>query len=449
MSVYQTHSMTVDINSREKSVRVNSLMTSGESNADAFVIDVMDGDVPLSLTGKTVQAKMIRRCLTSQADTVVITGRTYGNTAEIVLPQACYAYSGEFVLTIWLCDSVDDLRVICAFTGNIVKSSSGNEIDPGSVVPDITALLAQLQACEDATDAANAAADHAVRYDAVQSLTEAQKARARANIGVTGGGGSGGAVIDDTSVSSLTAWSSAKINAELNKRVQMPVSPGVSGQVLMLDGNGNIIWGTVTGGGTEMEIRTYAISGSSVHERGVPFDSVTFSFTLSKIPQTMSIDGISQTPAKSGSVTLDYTDDPITANKSFELVVSDGTDTVRRSVSVSFENNVIWGVSALPSGGTVDGAFISALANKTPSGNKGRTIRVTSGQGEYVWYAVPKNIIGYMNCIFTKSGSLSGGFDTRYDSGVVVQNRAGENVEYFVYRSDYDNFGADVDIIVT
>ena len=140
---------------------------------------------PLDLSGTTITAHFIRP---DEGD-VVITGVGGSEWSYVDLPQACYVYRGVFKLLIRAV-SDDVTTSILYLTGRIEKATTDTIIDPGHIVPSLEELLAQIDACEEATDAANTAAASAtaaaasgVRTDtAEQGLTATQQANARTNI---------------------------------------------------------------------------------------------------------------------------------------------------------------------------------------------------------------------------------------------------------------------------
>ena len=127
----------------------------------------------VQLTG-TVQGRLIR----ADGNTVLLTGSVTDGKAVVTLPQSAYVSPGRFVLAIMnVASSV--VTVVYAATGNIARTTSGASIDPGSVVPDITQLLAEIDEMRLATAAANAAAEYAVgdiapAFDASQTYTAGQ-----------------------------------------------------------------------------------------------------------------------------------------------------------------------------------------------------------------------------------------------------------------------------------
>ena len=143
---------------------------------------------PMDLSEITITAHFIR----PDGGDVVITG-TGGSTYSYVdLPEACYVYPGIFKLLVRASTTDPDVVTsILYVTGRIDKPTTDVIIDPGTTIPSLEDLLAQIDACEAAEEAANAAAASAtaaaaagVRTDTdAQGLTDTQKANARTNIG--------------------------------------------------------------------------------------------------------------------------------------------------------------------------------------------------------------------------------------------------------------------------
>lgn len=144
----------------------NNVIAEGDILENRYGVSVfMDGE-PVSLSGATCIGYFIR----SNGDTVVINGGTItGNTAYITLPQACYAYEGRFSLAIKLVGGgvTGTMRIV---DGSVVNTTTSTVIDPGSVVPDLTTLLAQISRMEEATEAAEGAVGMiAANYDATHT----------------------------------------------------------------------------------------------------------------------------------------------------------------------------------------------------------------------------------------------------------------------------------------
>ena len=111
-----------------------------------------------------------------------------GNVASMVLTSGALCLPGRISAVLRGSKIVDGNTVtttLLAVNATIIKTSSDTIYDPDMEVPNIDQLLALINACEDATEDAIGAAQHAVRYDEPQTLTSGQKTQARMNIGVT------------------------------------------------------------------------------------------------------------------------------------------------------------------------------------------------------------------------------------------------------------------------
>lgn len=149
---------------------------STDNNSVQVAVEVLDGGQAATLTGNVVGF-----AIRANNTTVALTGTRSGNICGALLPEACFAYAGPLIVSLRLVSGTTKTTLLRAVY-QVELTSSGTQVDPGSVIPDISNLLAQIEAMEEATAAAEAAASKSVRYDTTQSLTTAQKTRARANI---------------------------------------------------------------------------------------------------------------------------------------------------------------------------------------------------------------------------------------------------------------------------
>ena len=173
----------------------------GDNNSHVFTALVADTDTPEAelregtVAGTALRADGVTVALPGEkgAETVPVTFPN-GITAQatpcsVTLPQAAFAIPGSLLISIKLTDGTTATTVL-AMTGTVIRTETDTAVDPGEVIPDLAAIQAAAaeaaEAAEDATSAAadaRAAASSAVRYDTAQSLTDAQKAQARENIG--------------------------------------------------------------------------------------------------------------------------------------------------------------------------------------------------------------------------------------------------------------------------
>lgn len=128
--------------------------------ADHFGIRVLRNGEPVDLTGVTVQGIF----MPPQGNPIAITTGNIieGNVAEVVLPQACYNYDGQFCLSIKLVDATN------AITGTmrIVDGMVDNTHASGTVAPTGTVPTYQeiLSVYADMVDALADVADYAANF---------------------------------------------------------------------------------------------------------------------------------------------------------------------------------------------------------------------------------------------------------------------------------------------
>jgi hypothetical protein len=102
-------------------------------------------------------------CMLADGQTIPVNGSRSGNMASIVLPQTAYTVPGPIRISIKLTEG-SAITTLLACVGTVVRTQTGNIVNPGSVVQDwSTQISAQLQACQDAAD--NMGAMVAVAFD--------------------------------------------------------------------------------------------------------------------------------------------------------------------------------------------------------------------------------------------------------------------------------------------
>ncbi|MCM1024778.1 MAG: hypothetical protein NC395_12090, partial [Prevotella sp.] len=201
--------------------------------------------------------------------------------------------------------------------------------------------------------------------------------------------------------------------------------------------------------GTPFEIESVSVS-PSLAEKGSTVNSVELSWKTSK-----SISMISYMPEKGGIGTLDY-DPPTTegkdtvdlsdhgvdmSNSSIEFAFTrkngEKTETLRKTVKISFANRVFMGVAEIPD--TVDSDFIKSLSSGTVTASRTTTKTMTTAGGEYMWYACPANSTYGTPSFYDKTTGFSAGFIKvgEYD----YTNVYGYTEKYQVWRSNRDGLG--------
>lgn len=123
----------------------------GEGDADAYIfgVRVWRSGESVNLAGSTVVGYFIRADGTTE---VINGGAASGNLAMITLPAACCSVEGNFSLAIKVTGGgvTGTLRIV---DGTVVNTVAGAMADPGSVIPDLSDLLAVISRAEDAAAA--------------------------------------------------------------------------------------------------------------------------------------------------------------------------------------------------------------------------------------------------------------------------------------------------------
>ena len=136
MAIYKTNMVDIDLGKGQiHRAFLNHSIGTQDQQADRFGIRVFRDKEPVNLTGVTVQGVF----MPPQGSPIAITGSTYtsidGNTAEVILPQACYNYEGNFTLAIKLVDATNavtgTLRIVDGMVDN--THASGTVAPTGSV----------------------------------------------------------------------------------------------------------------------------------------------------------------------------------------------------------------------------------------------------------------------------------------------------------------------------
>lgn len=135
--------------------RAVMLTPPGDHLAHTIQISCYDGDSPVDVTAYTAAGHFRRRDgnVVLVEDTVNISA----NVVTLVLPQECYAYPGVMHGIVRLTNAQTGGKITILDMWFIVPDSvDGGTIDPGEVIPSIDDLLAEIEAMETATAAAQA-----------------------------------------------------------------------------------------------------------------------------------------------------------------------------------------------------------------------------------------------------------------------------------------------------
>lgn len=171
-----------------------------------------------------------------------------------------------------------------------------------------------------------------------------------------------------------------------------------------------------------------------VAETGSTQNSIVFTWTYPRDPVSQAFEGSS---VLASLRTKTYTT-PITAAKTFTLAaIIEGGIVKEKTVTVPFYNGIYYGKSSSVS---YDAALISSLT-KVLSDTRARTISVTAGDGEFIYYCIPTRL---GTPTFTVNG-FSGGF-TKVAT-LSYTNPSGYTESYDIYKSDNDNLGSTTIVI--
>lgn len=119
----------------------------GDNAADRFGVEVFRNGNPEELSGTACAGFFIR----PDGITLIINGVVSGNTAFVELPQAAYAISGNFTLSIKLSGSgfSDTVRIV---DGTVVQTTTGSISDPSQTIPDYSTFEELVERAEEAAE---------------------------------------------------------------------------------------------------------------------------------------------------------------------------------------------------------------------------------------------------------------------------------------------------------
>lgn len=178
---------------------------SADNAGNLIGVNVFSDGHPATLGG-SVAASVIR----ADGATVAVPGALSGNQATVVLNQSCYAVPGPISIVIKITQS-GAVTTICAIVANVYRSSTDSVVDPGTIIPSIDTLIAEIEAA-----VASIPADYS---DLWTSLAPAYSNSSTYKVGkyVTYNGGLYRCITAITSAESWTAahWASAKLGPDI------------------------------------------------------------------------------------------------------------------------------------------------------------------------------------------------------------------------------------------
>lgn len=269
---------------------------------------------------------------------------------------------------------------------------------------------------------------------------------------VTRGGGGGGSrflrTLKDVDVAGVTNGQVLQYNSATGKwepgfggsgiATINSTSPDTSANFSILAGSGIEIINGVNG----LTVQLYsAISGSISNdignnaEVGQSFSSVNLTWSLNKVETSQSLNqGIGALAI--GLRAYEHVD-TITTNRTYTLTASDGTNVTTPSTSITFRRRRFWGTDATVS---PTSAIFTDLSDEL-STSRTKTFTIASGGGEYIYYAYPKS---YSQATFYVNGFLT----TFIEFEDAWTNAYSNTVDYYIYRSEFVQFGSNIQIEV-
>ena len=128
-----------DIKKPVKVRYIDGNLFSQDNQGNLLGVNVLDNGQEASISG-TVSGAVIR----ADGETVAITGTLSGNKCSIVLPSAAYAVPGSAVITLKLTTS-GVITTLLSVVTTIYRTSTDVTVDPGTIIPSIEDLIAEIE----------------------------------------------------------------------------------------------------------------------------------------------------------------------------------------------------------------------------------------------------------------------------------------------------------------
>ena len=113
---------------------------SQDNNGNTIIVEVEKNGEPFNLTG-AVSASVVR----ADGATLAVSGSVFGNQASVTLPEAAYLVPGVLSIVIKVTTG-SATSTVCAVVANVYRSSTDIPVDPGTIIPSISDLIAQIEA---------------------------------------------------------------------------------------------------------------------------------------------------------------------------------------------------------------------------------------------------------------------------------------------------------------
>lgn len=247
----------------------------GEDTAHTFVIRGLDdARQKVPITG-TISAAVLR----ADGGTVWVNdGEIVDGEAQITLSRQCYAVPGRVVISIYSTNGGSTVCIYCGVT-DLSRNQTDTSVDPGTIMPSVADLIARIDqavnsipadysalATQVATNTNNIGTANGRISTNVTNISDVQAVAQSNSVSI----GNLNNLITPTKTNLVQAINEAYeydptddydteisgtsenavqnkvIKAALDGKMNVPVGGGTSGQCLMSDGAGNLVWGTPT-----------------------------------------------------------------------------------------------------------------------------------------------------------------------------------------------------------
>lgn len=161
----------VDLDKRSYPVNLNQTVSEGNVSSNRIGAYVYKDGQPYNLGGNCTGLVM-----RADGSTVPLTGVIDGNAAYVVLDQPSCAIPGPIQVAVSWVSGSNTTTLVVAY-GTVIQTNTRAYIQPGTPIPDIDQLLAEIDNMREATAEAEAAADGALsNFAGAFSATTAYKA---------------------------------------------------------------------------------------------------------------------------------------------------------------------------------------------------------------------------------------------------------------------------------
>lgn len=190
-----------------------------------------------------------------------------------------------------------------------------------------------------------------------------------------------------------------------------------------------------------IKITSFSIDPSGLREIGNPVLSQSYYWSTNKQPASITVDGLNIADT---SLT-EYHNNGI--NRAEDYTVSISVTDERGAIdsmskSVNFCHWIYWGVTSDLNEFTRDDLLnIASSGDMQLSVSINRTISLTTGEGQYMYYAIPKS----SGTAQFKVGGFDGGFNEPIEQ--TITTGFGLEVDYLIYKSTNSNLGTQTVVV--